>query len=42
MHAGPSEEKSKKKKKKHERPFLWEFAFLFNEGSLQRECDSHS
>lgn len=39
MHAGPSEEKSKKKQK---RSFLWKFAFLFNEAALQRECDSHS
>lgn len=38
MHAGSSEEKSKKQ----ERSFLWKFAFLFNEASLQRECDSHS
>lgn len=40
MHAGPSEEKSKKKNQK--RSFLWKFAFLFNEAALQRECDSHS
>lgn len=38
MHAGPSEEKSKKQ----ERSFLWKFAFLFNEVALQRECDSRS